>query len=118
MEPLRLPAIRPRELLVVAGTGGRPTASSTGKLTKVPETTTEMMPPAANPAAAADTISHPVMRSSPSSLTRRPAHARLGTRWHRSHPAAPDVAFPKERRQGRRLAQVIPGDAGDSVRRA
>src|SRR3954470_17255492 len=114
MEPLRLPAIRPRELLIVAGTGGRPTASSTGKLTKVPEPTTELMPPAANPAAATATISHPVMRSSPSSLTRRPSHARLGTRWHRSHPAAPDVAFPKERRQGRRLAQVIPGDAEDS----
>src|SRR3954465_1656891 len=70
MEPLRLPAIRPRELLIVAGTGGRPTARSTGKLTKVPEPTTALMPPAANPATATATISHPVMRTSLSSLAR------------------------------------------------
>jgi hypothetical protein len=62
-------------LLIVAVTGGSPTARSTGKLTNVPEPTTALMPPAANPAAATAAISQPVMRPSPSSLARRSAPA-------------------------------------------
>src|SRR5688572_6607588 len=62
--------MRPRELLIVAGTGGSPTARSTGKLTRVPEPTTALMPPAQKPAAATAAISQPVMRPSQSSLTR------------------------------------------------
>jgi hypothetical protein len=56
---------------MVAGTGGRPTASSTGKLTSEPEPTAALMALAPNPAATTATISTPVMRASASSLTRR-----------------------------------------------
>src|SRR5919206_542383 len=51
MAPVRLPATRPSELLTVAVTGGRPTASSTGKVTRVPEPTTALIEPATRPAA-------------------------------------------------------------------
>src|SRR3954453_3474957 len=71
MAPVRLPGTRPRELETVAVTGGRPTASSTGKVTRVPDPTTALMPPAANPAAATATICHPVMRPPLRSLARR-----------------------------------------------
>ena len=63
----------PMELLIDAVTGGRPTARRAGKVTRVPEPTTALMPPAAKPAAATASISHPVMRTSPTSLARRPA---------------------------------------------
>src|SRR3954468_20889372 len=79
MAPVRLPGTSPRELLTVAVTGGSPTASSTGKVTRVPDPTTALIPPAANPAAATATISHPVMRPSPGSLARgrsAPSHLR------------------------------------------
>src|SRR3954454_10656134 len=78
MAPVRLPGTSPSELLIVAVTGGRPTASSTGKVTRVPEPTTALMPPAANPAAATATICHPVMRPSPRSLARRGARPSAG----------------------------------------
>src|SRR3712207_9495403 len=52
-----------------------PISSRTGKLTRVPEPTTALMPPAARPAAATATISQPVMRTS-----RRGSHAAPRTR--------------------------------------
>src|SRR3954449_428258 len=78
--PVRLPGTRPSELLTVAVTGGRPTASSTGNVTRVPEPTTALIPPATNPAAATASISQPVIGASRGSL----AHARrsaLGGKW-------------------------------------
>src|SRR3954447_9647806 len=81
MAPVRLPGTSPRELETVAVTGGSPTASSTGKVTRVPEPTTALMEPAARPARATATISHPVMPASPrgchSGLC-EPAHRRAG----------------------------------------
>src|SRR3954465_4350004 len=68
MAPVRLPGTRPRELETVAVTGGRPTASSTGKVTRVPEPTTALIPPAANPAAATATVSQPAIGASRGSL--------------------------------------------------
>src|SRR5918911_2008147 len=70
MEPLRLPGTRPRELLTVAVTGGGPTASSTGRVTSVPEPTTGLMAPAAVPAAATAIISSRVIGSSQESVPR------------------------------------------------
>src|SRR3954454_11705361 len=64
MAPVRLPGARPRELEMVAVTGGSPTASSTGKVTRVPEPTTALIEPAARPARATATISHPVIAAS------------------------------------------------------
>src|ERR1700712_4129244 len=61
MAPVRLPGTRPRALEMEAVTGARPTASSTGKVTSVPEPTTALMDPAASPASATATISHAVM---------------------------------------------------------
>src|SRR3954447_7238298 len=72
MAPVRLPGTRPSELEIVAVTGGGPTASSTGKVTRVPEPTTALIELAATPASTTATISHAVMPASP-----RGCHSRL-----------------------------------------
>src|SRR3954452_13590214 len=82
MAPVRLPGTRPRELETVAVTGGRPTASSSGKVTRVPEPTTALIEPAASPARATATISHAVMPASPRGCHR--AEWRPGARPARS----------------------------------
>src|SRR4051794_11071292 len=51
MAPLREPGTRPSALETFAVIGGRPTASSTGKVMRVPEPTMVLMVPAPMPAA-------------------------------------------------------------------
>ncbi len=57
MAPLMEPGIRPRALDTVAVTGGRPVASSTGKVINVPEPTMVLIVPAPIPAAKTASIS-------------------------------------------------------------
>ncbi len=45
-----LPGTRPTALLIVATTGGTPKATSTGKVMRVPDPTTALIPPAPTPA--------------------------------------------------------------------
>ncbi len=51
MAPLIEPGTRPRVLDTLAVTGGRPVASSTGKVIRVPEPTMVLIVPAPMPAA-------------------------------------------------------------------
>ena len=56
---------------MVALTGGRPTASSAGNVTSVPEPTTALIAPATRPASATRTASHPDTTWNPLPLARR-----------------------------------------------
>src|SRR6478609_1286334 len=62
MAPASEPGARPSELETLAVTGGRPTASRTGKVIRVPEPTMVLMVPAATPASRTAVISHSDIR--------------------------------------------------------
>lgn len=53
-----LPGMRPTALLIVDTTGGTPKATSAGKVMRVPEPTTALIPPAAIPATMTRPICH------------------------------------------------------------
>src|SRR3954465_2956622 len=101
----------PSELVMVADTGGTPVATITGKLNNDPDPTAALSAPAPKPAATTATISHPVMRASPSSLTRGPRSVR-----RRVAPGVPGTGVGQRLNAGPvattspgRLAQAAPG---------
>src|SRR3954468_11024822 len=89
-----------------AVTGGKPNASSVGKVMSVPEPTTALMAPAATPARAMARISY---QGTGRPYSREPAARRPVCPWARPGPArAPAPAFPASaRRLGVDRAQPV-----------
>src|SRR5829696_6653331 len=69
MTPLTPPGTRPTQLETLASTGGKPTASSVGKVTSEPEPTTVLTPPATAPATRTARASATVIRAEVSTMS-------------------------------------------------